>query len=299
MTDDGLRVAPRGFTDEQWQEFQEQGLVRIENALSPDEIGHYLAAVDRVAAADPSYRPGRSLRKENAVELDPAIAELIDHDRHVGYVYDVFGEMLKLLRSDLRIRARGTERNAWHPDSPRALPYQVFSPELPLRMSVGYWLTDLPAPRMGNFVYVPGSHRSQHLEQYHTHDSAPGEEILCVQAGTLTIYNGNLWHRVEPNETDVERKNFFLSYCPSWVTAGDHYFSDDEWLATLTREQRIIMRSYRHPHGLTNPDAEDFPLFLDRETGADSDPNPQANVPLRIRKRTTAAEKRLAAAGRT
>ena len=172
MTDNGLRVAPRGFTDEQWREFQEQGLVRIENALSPDEIAHYLAAVDRVAAADPSYRPGQSLRKENAVELDPAIAELIDHDRHVGYVYDVFGEMLKLLRSDLRIRARGTERNAWHPDSPRALPYQVFSPELPLRMSVGYWLTDLPAARMGNFVYVPGSHRSQHLEQYHTHDES-------------------------------------------------------------------------------------------------------------------------------
>ena len=118
-----------------------------------------------------------------------------------------------------------------------------------------------------------------------------------MKAGTLTIYNGNLWHRVEPNETDVERRNFFLSYCPSWVTAGDHYFSDDGWLATLTREQRIIMRSYRHPHGLTNPDAEDFPLFLDRETGADSDPDPQAHVPLRIRKRTTAAEKRLAAAG--
>lgn len=58
------------------------------------------------------------------------------------------------------------------------------------------------------------------------------------------------------------------------------------------------MRSYRHPHGLTNPDAEDFPLFLDRETGADSDPDPQPHVSLRIRKRTTAAERRLAASGR-
>ena len=105
MSEDKLRVAPRGFTDAQWREFQEQGLIRIDNALSRDEIHHYLSAVDRVAAADPNYRPGQSLRKENAVELDPAIAELIDHDRHVGYVYDVFGEMLKLLRSDLRIRA--------------------------------------------------------------------------------------------------------------------------------------------------------------------------------------------------
>lgn len=299
MSDDRLRAAPPGFTDGQWREFRERGLIRIENALSAEEIDHYLAAIDRVAAAEPAYRPGASLRVDNAVERDPAIAELIDHDRHVGYVYDVFGEMLKLLRSDLRIRARGaTDPNAWHPDSPRALPYLVFSPHLPLRMSVGYWLTDIPAPGMGNFVYLPGSHRRQRLEQYHTHDSAPGEEVLCVKAGTMTIYDGNLWHRVEPNRTGVERKNFFLSYCPSWVTAGDHYFSDEAWLATLNREQRIIMRSYRHPHGLTNPDAEDFPLFLDRQSGVDSDPDAQPHVPLRIRKRTTAAERRLAAAGR-
>ena len=65
MSEDKLRVAPRGFTDAQWREFQEQGLIRIENALSPDEIHHYLAAVDRVAAADPSYRCARRTRSSS------------------------------------------------------------------------------------------------------------------------------------------------------------------------------------------------------------------------------------------
>ena len=290
---ESLRRAPPGFTDAQWEDFHEKGLVMIEGALSREEIDYYLAAVDRVAAADPKWQPGQSLRCSNAVEHDPAVAELIDHDRHIGFVYDIFGEMTRLLRSDLRIRDRGTDNNDWHPDTPRAVPYLVFSPELPIRMSVAYWLTDIPNPKMGNFVYLPGSHRMQYLDEYYTNDHAPGEEIVCVEAGTLTVYNGNLWHRVEPNETDVARKNFFFSYCPSWVTAGDHYFSSPELLQSLNREQHIIMRSYDDPHALENPDASEFPLFLDRDTGSDSDAGAQQHVPLRIRKRVTAAERRL------
>ena len=293
MTEPHYRTAPAGFTTERWAEFEDRGLIKIENALTPDEIQRYLDAIERVASADPRHEVGGSLRVEYAVERDPVFAELIDHPRHVGYMYDIFGEMLKLLRFDVRIRARSGENNAWHPDSPRATPYQVYSPRLPLRASVGYWLTDVPTPKMGNFVYMPGSHREQYFDAYQKNDSVAGEEVLCVKAGTLTVYNGNLWHRVEANDTDIARKNVFVSYCPSWVTAGDHASSDPAWLATLTREQRIIMRSYPVQHAYENPDAEDFPLFLDRETGRDSDLGVADHIPLRIRKRKTWAEQQI------
>lgn len=68
--------------------------------------------------------------------------------------------------------------------------------------------------------------------------------------------------------------------------------SDPAWLATLNREQRIIMRSYRDDYSHAKPPGEDFPLFLDRETGMDSEPGRYRDVvPLRHRKRTTALEK--------
>ncbi|MEZ4676845.1 MAG: hypothetical protein R2932_21735 [Caldilineaceae bacterium] len=47
-----------------------------------------------------------------------------------------------------------------------------------MQIKVGYWLTDLSAPKMGNFVYMPGSHRQQYFPGYDTHDSLPGEQIL-------------------------------------------------------------------------------------------------------------------------
>ena len=35
------RVAPPGFSREQWREFRDRGIVIIENALTPEEIAYY------------------------------------------------------------------------------------------------------------------------------------------------------------------------------------------------------------------------------------------------------------------
>ncbi|MEM7032836.1 MAG: phytanoyl-CoA dioxygenase family protein [Chloroflexota bacterium] len=287
------RLAPAGFTPEQWETFNRDGVIIIENALTDDEVEHLLDAVDRVAQNHPKYEPGSYLSVQNFVERDPILASLIDHDRHIGFPYDLYGEQLKLQLSELFLRTpHGGHNNLWHPDGARALPYGVFSPALPLQMKVGYWLTDLPQPKMGNFVYMPGSHRQQYFEGYDTHESAPGEKILCVPKGTMTIMHGSIWHRVEPNESNVTRKNLFLAYCPSWITSADRLTSDPDWLQSLNREQRIIMRSYSHAYANAKPPAEDFPLFLDRETGLDHDPDMYSDhVRLFRRKRKTAQEK--------
>ena len=293
MLNGHYRVAPPGFTREQWDTFCRDGIIIIENALSADEVERYLAAIQRVTAAHPKYQPGQYFSLQNFVEHDPVLASLIDHDRHVGYAYDLYGEQLKLQLSEMFMRTTDDGRNnRWHPDGARALPYGVFAPELPLQIKVGYWLTDLPRAKMGNFVYYPGSHRHQYFDAYDTHDSVPGEQILCVPRGTMTIMHGSIWHRVEANASNITRQNLFLAYCPSWITSADRLTSDPEWLATLGREQRIIMRSYTHAYDNAKPPLADFPLFLDRETGLDHDPSRyQDHVNLARRKRMTAIEK--------
>ena len=85
----------------------------------------------------------------------------------------------------------------------------------------------------------------------------------------MTIMHSSLWHRVEPNESSVTRRNIFVAYCPSWVTPADRLTSAPDWLTTLNREQRIIMRSYSRAYHNAKPPANDFPLFLDRQTGQD------------------------------
>ncbi|MBS14714.1 MAG: hypothetical protein CME19_24400 [Gemmatimonadetes bacterium] len=285
------RLAPPGFSEEQWDQFMEDGFLVIENALSDDEVDRYVEMIDRAAANDPKYDPSKHFGPNNIVERYPEFAELIDHDRHVGYMHDVYGELLKLHISQIFMRPRDGSHNMWHPDGARAVPYGVFAPEMPMQIKVSYWLTDLPEAEMGNFVCMPGSHRQQYFDHYDTHDSVPGELILKVPKGTMTLMHCNTWHRVEPNHSDVVRKNIFLAYCPSWVCEADRYKSDPNWLATLNREQRIIMRSYDGGYARTKPPASEFPLFLDRETGEASD-GVGSEVALHRRKRLTTIEKR-------
>ena len=287
------RIAPPGFTEAQWDEFMEEGFLIFENALSSGETAYYLNAVDETAAQDPKYDPAKTYGRGNVVELRPAFEEMIDHPRHVGFAYDIYGELLKLHISQVFIRPRGGSHNIWHPDGARGVPYGVFSPELPLQLKVGYWLTDLPEPKMGNFVYMPGSHRTHYLRGYDTHESLPGEKIVTLKAGTMTLMHASLWHRVEPNLSGRTRKNIFFAYCPSWVCEADRLRSNEAWLKGLTRERRIIMRSYSGPYARTKPPESDSPLFLDREAGADCDPESDPNVKLHRRKRQTWVEKRM------
>ncbi len=66
---------------------------------------------------------------------------------------------------------------------------------------------------------------------------------------------------------------------------ADRLNCDEEWLKTLTREQRIIMRSDPRPYSRTIPESAEFPLYLDRETGLDHDPDADPEVPLGLRQR--------------
>ena len=74
-------TAPPGFTAEQWETFEQDGIIFLEDALSPAEVTRYSDALDRIAAADDRFDPGETFGRENVVELDPALAELIAREQ--------------------------------------------------------------------------------------------------------------------------------------------------------------------------------------------------------------------------
>ena len=298
MEPNEFKIAPRGFTAAQWQQFHQHGFLVLENVIQPDVVEALIEAIDRVAAAHPKFSTERYFRIDRIVETDPLFAQLIDHPRHVGYVYDLYGELLKLHLSELFIRPPSSKTTEWHPDGARALPYRSFSPELPLQTRVGYWLTDIHSADQGALVVLPGSHRRQYLDQYNSHEPAPGEQAVLLPAGSITLHHCDLWHRVETNSSANVRRNLYLSYCPSWITSADRQRSPAGWLAGLEREQRIIVRDYDQPYQYAKPPPEEFPLFLTRDSAEDRIPGLYRDeVPLHLRHRPTAAAAWIAADG--
>jgi hypothetical protein len=277
----------------QWKEFQERGLLVIENAFGDQELEAWRDAILRVQGSV-AIRAGGFFTLRNFVETDPAFASLIDHSAYVGFVYDLYGEMLKLQLSELFVRSSGdgARPERWHIDGPRVLPYAVFAPGAPMQVKVGIWLTDVLRPDMGNLAFVPGSHCQQYFDAYDTDETAPGEEQLLVRRGSLTLMDTALWHRTVRNDSAVTRMNLYLGYSPSWLPTSDRNVSDPAWLASLNREQRIIMRSYATAYNHAKPPPEDYPLFLDRDSGADREPDRyRDHVRLLHRKRATAWER--------
>jgi len=286
------RPAPPGFTVEQWAVFEQQGYLQFDDVLDPDAIARYRDAIWACARRHAPWKPDQHFSRQNLVREDPVFHDLIDRASHIGFAYDLYGELTKLHLSNGMLRPQGGWYNLWHPDGPRAVPYQVFSPDLPLQLKIAYWLTDVPRPRMGNLVIVPGSHRQQYFDAYDTHESVPGELILTPKAGSMLVMNASVWHRVETNETEHVRANIFLTYSPAWIVSEDRHTDDPAWLATLSREQRILMRSYRHPYDNQKPPAGDVPLYLERDTLADRDPGKYRDpVELHRRKRLTWVER--------
>ncbi|MEU3046632.1 phytanoyl-CoA dioxygenase family protein [Streptomyces sp. NPDC006984] len=284
-TDPAIAPAPPGFTEDSWAAFARDGILVVEDALEPATA----AALSDAVAAQAENNRG------HIVGDDARFTALIDHPAHVGHVYDVYGEMLKLLRSEYVRRAPGgAVRNAWHFDGPRLLPFSAFARSAPLRIKVGYWLTPLPRPAMGNLVYVPGSHHWDHLPQYHTHEPHPQERRLIVRPGAMTLMWGGLWHRVDTNGSDVTRHNVFLEYGPSWLVTSDRLLADPQWAETLPRAQRIIMRAYREQNQCVKPPSRDVPLFLPRPGEPVEAKQPYADhVPSALRKRPTWLERRI------
>ena len=76
MGETKCRLAPKGFTLEQWETFNEDGIIFIENTLSDSDIQMYRAAIDRVSQAPPKYEPGKYLGVDNIVEKDLGFSAL-------------------------------------------------------------------------------------------------------------------------------------------------------------------------------------------------------------------------------
>ena len=115
MTDSAYRITPPGFTDDEWETFNREGILFFEDALDQAAIDELTTAVDRVCQSSPKYRAGETFGCQNIVERDPAFAALIDHPRHIGYAYDLFGELLKLFYPSARRRPLQYLASRWCP----------------------------------------------------------------------------------------------------------------------------------------------------------------------------------------
>ena len=242
---------PAHLTADQKDFFEENGYLIIPGALNSREIAHFTALVD---AMDRRHRQAQELGPEPFVEIRNAIAkehallELIDWPSAFPLVVELMGPSLQLNTSHTMVRPpqpSGTVASFkaidWHRDGCEEV-FAVHGTFPLIYTKIGYFLTDLSRPDMGNLRVIPGSHKHAAKPPQRAGDSDPQGAIqVLTRPGDAVLFQQRTWHAVGPNFSNTVRKNIYMGYCYRWVKPLDYVAQSPELIAKGSAIQRQLL----------------------------------------------------------
>lgn len=222
--------------DDAWDQFQEEGYVIFEHALSDAELAEQRAALKPWIDADIRGRNNFEGSKSNRIyamlDKDPVFADLIAHPLQLAFAERELGASV-LLYASLAINLHpGETVQPWHyDDSHCGLP----RPRAPLSMST-FWSISETTLENGATEIIPGSHKwgseepdgANKAGDFVTRLSGteqpdqpkaeghPDAIKTPMPAGSLMIAKGTLWHRGGANNSDTDRLIVTPQFCKGW-----------------------------------------------------------------------------------
>lgn len=94
--------------------------------------------------------------------------------------------------------------------------FETPPPHPRVSVKVGYFLTDLPRPGMGNLCVVPGSHLWGRPEVA-LFDQPDGATEITAAAGDAVLFDRRIWHAASTNKSDTTRVFLTYGYSYRWL----------------------------------------------------------------------------------
>ena len=250
--------------------FEANGYFIVENALEPAQIAHFTRVIDALDAAvrrEEKLDAGAFVQVRNAIAREHALLELLEWPTSFPLVAELMGPSLQLNTSHVMVRPpqpAGTpasfKASDWHRDGCEEV-HAVHGTYPWIYTKIGYFLTDLSSPGMGNLRVVPGSHK----RAVRPHTSNPGcdpdgaIEVL-TRPGDAVIFQQRLWHSVGPNFSTTARKNIYMGYSYRWVKPLDYVTQSAELLARATPTRRQLLGECQSDMTFWIPKDNEVPL---------------------------------------
>jgi hypothetical protein len=205
------------LTDDERDRFERDGFLLIPGTLDPKTVRRLLAAAEREDAAfrgDAAVGPHHVLNLHDLIVRDDAWLGMVDWPAMFPRVWDVLGWNIQLFHTQLLVTppapaGAGSGAYGWHQDNNRMNLDLETTPQPRVSVKVGYFLTDLPEPGMGNLWVVPGSHRGGRPD-VPIGDQPAGAVEVTAAAGDAILFDRRLWHAASTNTS--ERTRVFLTY---------------------------------------------------------------------------------------
>jgi ectoine hydroxylase len=246
--------------------FERDGFLVIRAAIDQSTLGRLLEVAtyeDADFRTQAGVGPHHVLNLHDLVGRDQAWLDLIDHPATFTKVWGVLGWNIQLFHTQLIVTPpapAGSPPGAygWHQDNNRMNRDLGASPQPRISVKVGYFLTDLPEPRMGNLAVVPGSHMRG------APDVEPGSQPagaieLTVAAGDAVLFDRRLWHAASTNVSETTRVFVTYGYSYRWLRPKSAMQHQDLF-PHISPVRRQLLGYATSANGYFDPTDEDVPL---------------------------------------
>jgi hypothetical protein len=232
-------------------EFDVQGYIHLRGALSPAELAEYDrwsaraegADIATLNADDPNrlrYHINRPISR--VIDADPKFARFLDHPAVEPYLTEFLGADYKHIDNELYYTHPAYEGGGWHRGvDEHGAGHVVGGAFICPMVKAFYCLSDV-GPGGGEFVVVPGSHRSRLPVETKGRIDLPGQHVFDdVSAGDIILFNEALLHNGRPNTTDRTRKTIIVNFGRVDAGVWPGYAPARATLDGVTSRQRDIL----------------------------------------------------------
>jgi len=255
------------LTPAERHEFEETGLLMLEDVLSTDQVAALTAATDRIY--ERHRRDGAeaqtALFYPNFLPEHGAFCDLVDDARVLPKVWGLLGWNIYLYHAHLIVtpplgQPRHDQTFGWHQDSGRVNVEMEGHPRPRLSLKVAYFLSDTSVEGRGNFWVVPGSQRRDDLALPPDGLGQPqGAVPVLARAGSAVFFDRRLWHTASPNWSEVTRKVLFYGYGYRWLRTKDDMTVQGLWERS-DPIRRQLLGAGTNANGYYSPNDADVPL---------------------------------------
>jgi ectoine hydroxylase len=248
---DGIQI-----TEQQRADFGRDGYFIIRDAIEPGLLGRLIEAQDRVYAQQKAR--GRLNPQDQSMHLmgflhrDKDFLELLELPTVFPLVWGILGWNIHAyhhhidLHPGISPNVRKTWR--WHQDGGRQNLEIETEPVRPLlSVRTAFYLSDLSEPGRGNFMCIPGSHKTSRLHRpwdlNADFEQPTGAIEVCVGQGDAVLFDRRLYHGRSDNYSNITRRCLFIGWTYRWIAPHEDRVITPEhrWWSELTPIQQQLL----------------------------------------------------------
>ena len=210
------------------EQFDRDGCLFLPDVLPPDLVTELKADLEHALTEHQDNGGGVIDIRCRMFEISKANLRLFDREPIVSFAEALVEKTCHVVHNNSFRTPVGKGITTWHQDD--APHFLVTSGEPPtnirlpvLLFTCNYYLTDVPTVAHGPTQFIPGSHLFGSSPPPVIEGTVWEDKVVsCVGgAGSVVMFNNQVWHRGAPNNSDVPRGMTQVSYARRFV---NHFF---------------------------------------------------------------------------